>query len=350
MRGAAFSKMGKEKLYVAPVNSGNAYGGNTFGMRNVGRPGVRDCNRVVTRVYLGTLGIYNPSGDTSFAIQPPSGGAVENKGNFYFCPTNGAYMSYCSLLTMARLYTWYWINKVSFDFETLLSPGQQNAYRCVWGFVDDPLFMRTFVSGYNPAATNTKAIVLSLNPSKSQPLFVPKFTIGPPARFYKNKKFWLRGPDLEEIINVSTASSQSLDRQSYAFGMILMVDGPTPTSNLNVADVFMNIDIDLCDLTTAQTLDLENSTALSQKRTGDSAPSKFSAEQKFVPNQQEQLDALNARLKDLEVKGLKEESDLEIWEPTEVERKKEEVTQPGQKKSSSNKSTRSTSSVNKLKE
>jgi len=102
---------------------------------------------------------------------------------------------------------------------------------------------------------------------------------------------------------LTSSTAQALDRQSYAFGMLFNVDGPTPASNLLVSDIFMNIDMDLCDMSAIQNYDLEESTTLSKKRTGDSAGSKISEEKKIDSMQNpvfgQQLVDLNQTLVDL---------------------------------------------------
>jgi len=79
--------------------------------------------------------------------------------------------------------------------------------------------------------------------------------------------FELRGPDFNELISYPNLGTDSINRQSYAFGLIINIDGGgTPGALVPMYDVFAEVDITLMQLTQTQTLDMQNQTSLSQKR------------------------------------------------------------------------------------
>jgi len=261
---------GRGKLYTAPLAQGRAYAGN--GTIRMGASAMKNCNRVRTRIYLGSLGMATGSGATYWFNNAAT--PVDNKGNWFFCPTNSFYMNLNQFNTLSRMYQTYSLENVSFDFESLLTPGQTNGYRVVYGFVEEPNMLETFIPSYSPSTVNTKNQVLSLTPSKSVPAWVADFTIAPPKKFYYNKLLQLRGTDLTTGITTSSLSYVAVNRQNYAFGMLLVVDGPTPGANTLVSDIFMNVDINLCDLTAPQVYDIVGGSTFSNSST--SSESKMS--------------------------------------------------------------------------
>jgi len=95
--------------------------------------------------------------------------------------------------------------------------------------------------------------------------------------------------------------------------MILHVDGPVPSANLPVSDVFMNIDVDLCDMTCVQTLDITNTTAFSQKKTGDVAGSLPTTA--FERKLDDRLDQVEQSFRSFKLTGLVDD-DKQPYSPT----------------------------------
>jgi len=147
---------------------------------------------------------------------------------------------------------------------------------------------------------------LQLQPSKSQPVWVANYSINVPKTFFRDT-FELRGPDFNELISYPNLGTDSVNRQSYAFGLIINIDGAgAPAALTPMYDVFAEVDITLSQLTQTQTLDLQNETTLSQKKTYRSG-STFS---KDVDTK-----ALESRLAKLELKLSETVPDLEDIRP-----------------------------------
>jgi len=123
-RGGVLQRMAGRRTYSAPLQRSNAFRGNQL-LSLPGRmsTGVRDINRVRTRVYLGAISVAVTTGNTIFSVNN-----VNNAGNWYCLPSNAAYFNNGTFNNLARCYTKYKINSFRFDFESLIPPGNTTGY------------------------------------------------------------------------------------------------------------------------------------------------------------------------------------------------------------------------------
>jgi len=229
-----------------------------------------NCIRIKTRFYLGTLSLATNS-NSDMTI-----GGVTNHGQWYFNPGNGAYFpSNVNVLTLCRMFQKYMINSCKFIFKSLMTPGLVTSYRIIYGFVEDINLGETFISGFNTGQTLSKANILQLPDASDFPAWTPEWTIAPPVRWFRNKKFDIRGNDLNQLNGTGSSSGNvALSKMVYAFGLWMMVDGLAPGAELPISDIFVDLDIELCDIAPLMIYDA----------TGGSTFSSPSTEIKNVPS------------------------------------------------------------------
>jgi len=81
------------------------------------------------------------------------------------------------------------------------------------------------------------------------PAWSPMTTIAPPRRWYAGKKHMTRCNQIASSMTTGVnAGTIALNRDAYAFGMWVCPDGPTPGAQIALSDIFINLDIEFCDL------------------------------------------------------------------------------------------------------
>jgi len=218
-----------------------------------------NCMTVKTRVYLGEV-YLNSNGTTGFVI---NGNQVF--GQYFFNPANSFYMTTSgNLVGLARMFQTYKINNVSFTFKPLIAAGNPSQYTMNYCFIDDPNLGETFIASYTTTASVTVANVLAVPDSGDFPAWATTYTIRPKGKSHK-KSFQVRSDDYNEIMPTGTVGIVALNRECYAFGMWLAVDGPAPgTGSTPISKVFMNINLDLCDMAPLMLYDATGGTTFSE--------------------------------------------------------------------------------------
>jgi len=247
--------VGKSKLYKAPLASGMGYSGSTM----VLSPTRKNCMRLSTRAYIGYLVIKATTGATYFAPN----GTDDTGGQFFFNPSNVFYMSTTSNTTfVSKMFIKYKINSIKFVFESQMTPGSNSPYRIFWAFIQDPALGNTYVGSYSTTMNIQKGTILANPISKSFPAWVPEHSIAPPSTWFK-KLYNVRCNEINQPMNVSNTANVDMARTAYAFGLWMGIAGAIPTSDLIVSDVYIEYDIDLCQMAPYASFDATGGTTLS---------------------------------------------------------------------------------------
>jgi len=229
--------------------------------RTIMRSKRANCMTVKTRVFLGTLYI-DDNGGTGFVVN-----TSQLNGQYYFNPANATYMTAAgNLVTMSRMFQNYIIKNVKYQFKGLISTGNGSQYTINAGFFSDPNYGETVIPGFTTTTQLSADDVLNLPDAVDFPAWMPNKVIGPPRRFYNNKKFTVRSDEINNYMLTGTSPGQvALNRECYAFGMWLVVDGPTPSPGTStpVSKIFMELEIDLCDMAPQMIYDATGGTSLS---------------------------------------------------------------------------------------
>jgi len=266
-RGMNFRGGKSARTYTVPLVKGRSYSGYSSAMTSR-RP---NCINFKSRLFCGTLQ-FNVGTDRigSTGVNVPlwkANGTDDNHGQFFFAPGNVFYMPIAgNFEVMARMFSAYIINNVSFTFESRIMPGNTTQTRTNYAFFKDVNYgMTQFGSANYDAKRNMlKSDLMNLPTSKSFPTWVASMTIAPPASWYRGKKKKLMGLDIDSALTFTEAHAGT-NNDTVAFGMWLYIDHGSVVSNPNdAADVFMNIDIDFCDMVMQQNFDSSGSNSYMQ--------------------------------------------------------------------------------------
>lgn len=209
----------------------------------------KNCFRFQTRMFLGTLQQLITSGNTSMKID----GTHDIGCQWYLNPGNAFYMSNSTnFLTLSRMFSAYFINSFSIEFQAQVAPGNATSVRTYYGWVQDVNLGFSTINSFTSTQQLTQAQILALPESRSFTSWQPTEIIAPPKRWYVGKKFRLRSADFDEAIQ---AANMTTNRDCYAFGLWFLVGSVIPSATYNVADVFVNLDIELCDMAPPMILD-----------------------------------------------------------------------------------------------
>jgi hypothetical protein len=251
----------RTRVITAPLASGvRAPGSRTTIVPT--RRGNMNCSRIKTRIFLGALLQQQVTGDTGWF---PS--TFNVSGQWFFQPGNNAYWPSSSpLLALSRLYQFFYLNNVSFELESNIQPGQTNPLKLYHTFVEDPNIGETFISGYTTGSNVSANDIMKFPLSKSEPCWQPVIRMAPPQKWYKNRKYTVRSYCFNELIVTDTNDTVAQNKQSIPFGLFLKLVGPTPVISFSAFDIFINLDVEFCDLAPSMTFDIIGGTAYSDKK------------------------------------------------------------------------------------
>jgi len=257
-------------LYKVPLAMGRSYSGYA-GMMTSNRA---NCMNFKSRMFMGTLNLNvgtDRLGTTSQNVVLWRGnGTDDNHGQFFFGPGNDFYNpGVGNYNTMAHMFSTYILNNISFTFESQIMPGNSTQTRINYGFFQDVNYGEAqFGSGNYFADDNLiKLDVMNLPTSKNFPAWEPTYTISPPPRMYRGQKKKIVSLDNDAKISFSEVHAGT-NNNFYAFGMWIYIDhGDVVGGVTAVADVFMNIDIDFCDMVSLQRFDASGSPTLKALKT-----------------------------------------------------------------------------------
>jgi hypothetical protein len=276
---------GPAKIVRAPVASGGMYAGSAIRMKAQSyqtRKGNINCSVINTRQYLGQISVTGPLGKTFWAP-----GASDCGGQYYFMPSNTFYWPVAaSPNTFARMYQFYYLENVSFEFESSYMPGNTLPYKTYVGFVQDPNWVPATLGSSVTSTTNlTPSQILSIpRNSCAFPTWMAKKVCAPPKEWYKGVRYECRTYALNEALQFSNAAE---NKQACPFAMFVVVTGTIPVTTQLVYDVFVKFTIRYCEMTNLQNFDnLGNLTS------------------EHIPSLNEKIKAL-----ELEVKKLEEEKE-----------------------------------------
>jgi len=243
------------RILRAPVAMGGVYAGTATKIRPVlrreGKTGNSlNCSNLKTRLFLGQLVLKALTGNTSFI--PAATG--ETGGQWFFLPTNQYYWPTGStVVILSRMYQFYYLKSCSFEVESNVQPGQPTATRLYYGFIDDPNLGESYITSYTTIQNVTVGNILQLPTAKSEPSWKPLIRFAPPRRWYAGKKFTNRNYLFNDPMVTSTNDTVAQNKQACPFAAWMTIKAPVPVADTVVADVFINIDIDFCDLAPQQT-------------------------------------------------------------------------------------------------
>lgn len=267
----------KTRLYGMPSNVSSGFRG--FAQRMQTKRA--NCIRIKTRLFLGTMQADATSG-VDFTID----GTNNTHGQFYFNPTNAAYVgsntANNTFINMARQFSRFYINDFNVEFQSQIMPGVTSANKINWAWVQDIQAGFAQIASFSSSTNLTKTQILSMPDSGSFPAWIPMKILSPPPKYYKGRKLWCRSRDFDQLL---LASSIDTNRLAYPFGLWMSLDYSPTGSAFNIADVFINIDIDFCEMVPTMIKDATGGATFSSPAPvlgdtkGISAPVKLSSQE-----------------------------------------------------------------------
>lgn len=246
---------GGGRIIRAPISQGKTYRGGdmrilpmrkSFGGSNM------NCSRLTSRVFIGSISKEATSGETHWYPN----GTGNTYGQWFFMPSNAFYWPASSnSVTMARMYQFFFLQNVSFEFESSIQPGLTTNYKTYYGFIEDPNVGETYIAGYTTTQNVTSANILQNPVSKSFPTWQLKTVVSPPRRWYANKKYAIRTYAVNQALDTSTSSVAAENKGAVPFGFWVNIVGATPATSFYACDVFIKYTVEFCDMAPYQTLD-----------------------------------------------------------------------------------------------
>jgi len=265
-RGRRVLNIGKsyDRIITNPLISGviSKSGATTMSSRR------SNCITLKSKAYLCEL-IRSTSVTPANFVTMVIDGKTETGGQYFFNPSNACYMPGGSnFVAMSRMFQTYYINDIWFTFKAKTTPALLTPYSVVYGFASDVNYGETIISPYVTNTSLTKAQILALPDSGDFPAWTPEFRIRPPKRFYAGKKYKVRAGEFDSFMPAGTnAGNVALNWANYAFAMYLTIDGVAPVPALPIADIYINLSMELCDMAPQQLFDAIGLTASSLSST-----------------------------------------------------------------------------------
>jgi hypothetical protein len=353
------TQRGRTMFRNAPTNFGSRVKGNSkVKMINVrGRRG-GDYSILKQRIFVGAIVFKATTGATNWVMT----GGSDNGGQWYI-KGDSVYMNGNSIATICGLYEHYRMVKCCAEFITRLATTDTTCL--VWGTSDDPLVFKR-INTTNATTNLAKTDLLKLQKSGCFNAWTPRTCID-----LKMVRKWLftASQDLNnQVFNYS--DSAATQRDAYAGVLGVMVEGTTPGSDTTVCNVFMDVIMHVkgIDVVTAATLSSTSSSSVGSMTEDDMCAMVERAlalgetghfdTKRFVSDFKKKRPVASARSLSLEVEHPRVD-ELEDLVFDEAKRRENEVleaerrrlstgvsafslfTRDSNKKSSSNKSTRS---------
>jgi hypothetical protein len=227
-----------KSLLSAPVAMGSIVPGVNY---KFVRSRSYNCMRMIVHYFLGVIQIAT-TGALQFNITS-SLGLVNNGGQWYFNPANTAYMSQCPFAVMSALFQKFYLMGLRLSAFTKVPTNTPGTIS--FGAVAEPAYFET--GGTASATTNpTKLLVTQMDGSFSLPVWTQNWTVG--FKVDPKQLYFLRSQS-----GTSSPYSYGDDvaeaRQCYSHVAGFAYDGPAPSAALPIADIYLDLDIELCDFT-----------------------------------------------------------------------------------------------------
>jgi hypothetical protein len=201
-----------------------------------------NCMRIHMRNFLGSCGVTS-GGNTVFNIVGNTG-TFSNGGQWYNNPANSAYWSACPIVTMSGFFQKYYINSLKLIFYAKQSTGSNGDVTT--GTMDEPEFFES--SGVASNVTNpTKLLVTQMFAGKTINVWVPSFDV--PFRTNPKQVYYVRaGEGTGNLYSFAEASADQRLCYSNCAGIVYDGVALPGTGNLFYHDVYLEVDMELCDL------------------------------------------------------------------------------------------------------
>jgi len=206
-----------------------------------------NCVRMQVRYYLGVIQL-SALGVTQFSINRLGGGAFNNGGQWYLNPANTAYFSDCPFATMMGLFQKYYLNGVKLIGFTKVGTSTNGTLTV--GSMDDPTYFES--SGTATAVSNpTKKIITEMYGSATIPIWAASWVL--PFKYDPKQMYYMRSQSGTSTA-YSYADPSAASRQAYSHCAGFLLDGvELPIITTDVCDVYIEIDIEACDLSSVFT-------------------------------------------------------------------------------------------------
>jgi len=251
----------RTRIITAPVASGGVYTGGSVALN----PSVRgrlNCAHLRTRQFLGQILVKATTGALFWS---PKDGTVDCGGQYYFMPSNNFYWpTGCPIITSARMYQFFFLNSCSFEFESSYQPGNTNPLKTYVAFANDPNAYITQVgTGHTSTENVSSSFILSFTQNScSFPTWKPKMVCAPPPKFYRGRSFEVRSYAFNQAFDFTQSAE---NKQATPFVMYVRINGSTPLADLVAYDVFVNLDMDFCELMPSQQFDNQGAATFDSK-------------------------------------------------------------------------------------
>jgi len=285
---------GRTTIVSVPQAVGSKFSGQQLGVTPF-RRGNMNCSRMSTRAYLGQVKVNITTGATSWTPGP----TVDTGGQWFFMPANQAYWpSNSVIVSMARMYQFFYLSDVSFELESNYQPGNTVPYKTYVGFIQDPNLGESYITGYTSTSNIPSTTIMQVPESKSFPTWEPKVVVAPPKRWYAGRRYNVRTYEIVSAIVTNNSNVAQENKACVPFGMWINIVGATPAATFVAYDVFVRFTVDFCEMAPIQTIDNIGQTG-------------FDEEKKEKKNNDD-IDSLSQRLRSLEILSLKEDDIFDI--------------------------------------
>lgn len=221
-------RSGIVKSYRAPYGYGiQQRGGGNYLSRNIRT--LRGPGKVMRyKAFVGTLVFKATTGFTELSTN-----SFNNGGQIYFNPSMACYFGATPFRIQTALYEHYrWVS-LCLELSTRLPTTDTTG--TVWGASDDPLYFKK-VGVANSTINITKATLLAMSRSGTFNAWTPRVCI--PLPVDRTWKF-TSGPDVGAG-SFDFNDSSAAQRESYGGVLGITLEGTTPASDLQVANVWLD--------------------------------------------------------------------------------------------------------------
>lgn len=202
------------------------------------------CMRASFRQYIGEIG-YTTTGNTYFNIVNTTLATNNLGGQWYFNPANSQYLSGLPFFQLCAFFEKYYLHSLSLDLYSNVGSNTSGVITC--GSIDEPGFFET--SGVATATTTPSAtLITQMYRGMSCPVWTPSVHV--PAKTDPRQMYYVRGPD-GTATTYGFGDDIAQQRQCYSHVFGFRVSLPAlPASDTAIFQVYMNVDIELCDFAT----------------------------------------------------------------------------------------------------
>jgi len=233
------SLMGVDTMYFA-YGTGSSLSG--MQMKPL-KPSTVGGMRFAFKSWLNNL-VMTSTGTTLWKID----GTNDCAGQWYYNPINTLYAAASPVANIGKYFDQYRVHRLSLIYSTNYTSGNTVNYQITWCLCNsidhwEKMGVATAVT------TPTKAQIMAMPTADT-------FNSSVPERVQKlmHPTGWLQCASPQGLTGgVNYAAAGAEERQSYACTGGIRIDGVTPGSNINIADMSLVVDIEFKDMTAATT-------------------------------------------------------------------------------------------------